>query len=270
MSAIDITVLAAICVAFVLLMVGLASWSRRRFMNRDRTVHPDGPNAALVEDAAFNDGVLIYRVTALPARDPVWLFRRDSALGRPSAVPDGDPITAIVGAILAAIALGLARGVVASLDRRWKVVVDRKDRPIFATFHAVHVEVYNSKAEAESRRDEIVHGWTPNWKYAAMPRLSRRAIRAVRDAAPAYVPEPQARMSRQARISRRIGAIAVTATGVLFTLFWVIGAGGVAAEGVSGAGTMGDYIGTIIMCVVFVLVGAAITVAGWSLRPRRQ
>jgi len=268
------TLLIVVCGGFVLFVTGIAIWQRKSFYRRNLWKHPDGPDPKRDEEAPFNDGDLVYRVTALPARDPVWLFRPDAGLLSPNAGTGDNLVVAIVGFLVWAVVLWLVRSVVASSDRRWRVVVDRKDKPNVAIFHAVSVEFFNSQAAAESRRNEIVRGWLPNGKYATMPHLSRKEIKAVREAAPAYVPDPDAvrkpPLSRRARASRRLLAPALGLVGVAFTLFWIVGGIDIADEGVRGSGTMVGYVATLVMCVVFVLIGAAAVVGAWRLRPGRQ
>lgn len=274
MSTNDMMLLIVICGGFVLFVAGIAIWQRKSFYRRNLWEHPDGPDPERDEEAPFYDGDLVYRVTALPAREPVWLFRPDAGLLSPNAAAADNLVGAIVGFLVSAVVLWLVRTVVASSDQRWRVVVDRKDKPNVANFHAVSVEFFNSQAAAESRRNAIVRGWLPNWKYATAPRLSRKEIKAAREAAPAYVPDPDAvpklPLSRRARVRRRLLATALGLVGVAFTLFWIVGGIDIADEGVRGSGTMVDYVATLVMCVVFVLISAAVVVSAWRLRPGRQ
>jgi hypothetical protein len=167
MSASDVILLVVLGAGLVLFLAGIAAWQRRAFYGRDLRQRPDGPDPKAPHDVPFNDGDFIYRVTALPALAPVWLFRSDSGLDRPSPTGGDSLVGVILGQLAWAVALAVGRTKASSLDPRWRVVVDRKDQPNLAIFHAVSVEFFDSQADAERRRDQP---WTLGRRAGAMRR----------------------------------------------------------------------------------------------------
>lgn len=239
----------------------LLSWMAVRSARDDPPRWPDGPQPDDDFDVPFHeDNIRTFRVTALPVREPVWLFRPDSTFNAPGPSTGGstgdDLVAELLMPLVAGAVAALTRFVLASSDRRWKVVVDRRDKRRFAIFHAVAVEIFNSESEALARRDEIVKGWT-HGAFATTPRLSRRDIARIRIAAPAYIWDPSVLakppLTPRARAVRRVVGTPLVGLGGISTLFWLIGV-------VAPPFSWSDFVTALVMAAI----SAAVTIGGWK------